>query len=57
MNSLEKLFHFIINRPFSSCEKECGSNDYSLHFVEFSNVHNGDRSSNAIQSNLACKTV
>ena len=45
------------NRPFSYSEKECGSNDISLQFVEFSNVHNCDRSSNAIQSNLANKTV
>ena len=45
------------NRPFSYSEKECGSNDISLQFVEFSKVHNCDRSSNAIQSNLANKTV
>ena len=29
-----------INRPFSYSEKECGSNDISLHFVESLNVHN-----------------
>ena len=45
------------NRPFSYSEKECGSNDISLQFVEFSNVHNCDRSSNAIQWNLVNKTV
>ena len=45
------------NRPFSSSENECGSNDISLQFVEFSNVHNCDRSSNAILSNLAYKIV
>ena len=45
------------NRPFSYSEKESGSNDISLHFVEFSNVHNCDRTSNAIQSNLAYKNV
>ena len=29
------------NRPFSYSENECGSNDISLEFVEFSNdVHN-----------------
>ena len=45
------------NRPFSYSEKECESNDISLQFVEFSNVHNCDRSSNAIQSKLAHKNV
>ena len=35
------------NRPFSYSEKESQSNDTLLHFVEFSNVHNSDRSSNA----------
>ena len=43
------------NRSFSYSEKECGSNDISLHFVEFSNVHNCDRSSNATQSKFAYK--
>ena len=28
------------NRPFSYSDNECGSNDISLQFVEFSNVHN-----------------
>ena len=28
------------NRPFSYSKKESGSNDTSLHFVEFSNTHN-----------------
>ena len=45
------------NRPFSYSENECGSNDISLQFVEFSNVHNCDRSSNATLSNLAYKIV
>ena len=38
-------------------KKESQSNDTSLHFVEFSNVHNSDRSSNATQSKLVCKNV
>ena len=42
---------------FSYSENECGSNDISLQFVEFSNVHNSDRSSNATLSNLAYKIV
>ena len=40
------------NRPFSYSEKESQSNDTLLHFVEFSNVHNSDRSSNATRSNF-----
>ena len=43
------------NRHISYSEKECGSNNSSLHFVDFSDMHNCDRSSNAIQSNLAYK--
>ena len=35
------------NRPFSYSERQSQSNDTLLHFVEFSNVHNSDRSSNA----------
>ena len=46
-----------VNRPFSYSEKKCESNDISSQFVEFSNMHNGDRSSNAIQSNLAHQNV
>ena len=34
---------------------ECGSNDISLQFVEFSNVHNCDRSCNVTRSNLVYK--
>ena len=45
------------NRPFSYSEKESQSNDTLLHFVEFSNVHNSDRSSNATRSNLVYKNV
>ena len=48
---------FDSNRPFSYSKKESGSSDISLHFVEFSNVHNTDKSSNATQSNLVYKTV
>ena len=46
-----------IHRPFSYSEKESQSNDTLLHFVEFSNVHNSDRSSNATRSNLVYKNV
>ena len=35
------------NRPFSHSESESGLKDISLHFVEFSNVTNSDRNSNA----------
>ena len=45
------------NSPFSYSKNECGSNDVSLHFVEFSNVHNTDRSSNTTQSNILCKNA
>ena len=45
------------NRPFSYSENECGSNDISLQFVEFSNVDNCDRSVNATLSNLEYKIV
>ena len=48
---------FLDNRPFSYSENERGSNDISLQFVEVSNVHNCDRSSNATLSNLVYKTV
>ena len=47
----------IDNEPFSYSKKVSGSNDISLHFVEFSNLHNADRSSNATQSNFVYKTV
>ena len=45
------------NRPFSYSEKESQSNDTLQHLVEFSNVHNRDRSSNATRSNLVYKNV
>ena len=50
-------FTFLVNRPFSYSHNECGSNDISSQFVEFSNEHNCDRSSNAALSNLAYKIV
>ena len=39
------------NRPFSYSGKESESNDVMMHFEEFSNVHNSDRTSNATRSN------
>ena len=45
------------NGPFSYSKIECGLNDISSHFVEFSNVYNTDRRSNATQSNLVYKNV
>ena len=47
----------IDNRPFSYSKKECGSNDISSHFVEFSNVYNTNRRSNATESKLVHKNV
>ena len=52
-----QTFTILINRPFSYSENECGSNDISLQFVEFSNVNNCDRSSNGTQSSLVYKIV
>ena len=46
-----------VNRPFSYSGKGSQPNDTLLHIVEFSKVHDGDKSSNATQSNLACKNV
>ena len=43
------------NRILSYSEKESESNDVLIHFVEFSNVHNSDRSSNATRSNYVYK--
>ena len=45
------------NRSFSYSEKESQSNDTLLHFIEFSNLHNSDRSSNATRSNPVYKNV
>ena len=39
---------FVDHRPFSFSKKESESNIVLIHFVEFSNVHNSDRSSNVI---------
>ena len=38
------------NRHFSYSKKESESKDVSLHFVEFSSLHNSDRRSNATRS-------
>ena len=43
--------------PFSYSKKESGSNDTLPHSVEYSNVYNSDRSSNATQSNLVYKNI
>ena len=51
------LQSFYPNRPFSYSDKESQSNDTVLHFVEFSNVHNSDRSFNATRSSHAYKNV
>ena len=45
------------NRHSSYSVKESQSNDILLHFVEFSNKHNCDRSSNATWSNLVSRNV
>ena len=37
--------------------KESESNDILIHFIEFSNVHNSDRSSSVTQSNRSHKNV
>ena len=55
-SKLNYLFNYLRrgnNGPFSYSENESGSNDISSNFVEFSNVDNCGRSSNATQSNLA----
>ena len=51
----EKQRIILFTRPFSYYEKESQSNDALLPFVEFSNVLNSDRSSNATRSNLVHK--
>ena len=45
------VWDYVVSLPFSYSEKESQSNDTLLHFVEFSNVRNSDRSSNATRSN------
>ena len=47
----------VVSLPFSYSGKESESNDVMMQFEEFSNVHNGDRASNATRSNLAYKIV
>ena len=54
--SLERKAELLYG-PFSYSKKVSQSNDTLLHFVEFSNVHNSDTSSNATQSNLVYKNV
>ena len=48
--------HFL-NRPFSYSIKESQSNDTLPNSVEFSNMHNSDRSSNATRSSLTYKNL
>ena len=43
------------NRPFSFYKKQPASKNVMMHFEEFSNVHNKDRSSNATRSSLVYK--
>ena len=45
------------HRSFSYSRKESESNDVMMHFEEFSNVHNNERTSNATRSNLAYEIV
>ena len=42
----------LLYRPFNYSKKESKSNNILLQFVEFSNVHNSDRNSNATRSNI-----
>ena len=53
----EVPYAYAINRPFSYSKKESESNDVSMHCEEFSNVHNGDRSSSATRSNVLYQNV
>ena len=46
-----------LDSPFSYSEKESQANDALLHFLEFSNVLNCDRSSNTTRSNLVYENV
>ena len=50
---LVAIFSVIVYRLLSFSKKESESNDILLHFVEFSSVHNSERSSNATRLNLA----
>ena len=61
-NSLSTIiFIFIINVSITDLldsEKSPNqSNDILRHSVEFSNVHNCDRSSNATRSNIECTII
>ena len=47
----------IHNGPFSSSRKESELKDVMMHFEEFSNVHNSNRTCNSTRSNLAYKIV
>ena len=46
-----------VEQAFSYSGKESESNDIMMQFEEFSKVHNSDRTSNVIRSNLAHKIV
>ena len=52
-NKFRQEFSLLRNKLIMFChsKKEAESNDTLRHFVEFSNVHNKERSSNGIQSN------
>ena len=57
IKKFRKIFKILFNRPFSCSGKESESNDVVIQFEEFSNVHNGDRASNATRSNFTYKIV
>ena len=57
LNFVYGVYQAVRNRPFSCSENERGSNDISLQFVEVSNVHDCDRSSNDTLSNLEPRTL
>ena len=67
MSSIETIL-LVIREKFDSqrygidllatySKKESESNDVVMHFKEFSNVHNSNRSSNATRSNVLYKNV
>ena len=55
MESLNELLPTSVVNSYS--EKESQSNDTLLHFIEFSNVHNSDRSSNALDQTSHIKCI
>ena len=55
--SLRDLCVESTNRPFNCSKQERKSNDIWINFVECSNVHNSDRSSNAAQSNFLYQNI